>query len=109
MPAFLARRYVEPVEVVRHDGMPAQFLWRGRLYVVREVLDHWTQTGAWWHSAVVAAMAGGDPSQGPAGIDDDEREHWRIEAQAGRGGASVVVELCFAWSTAAWTITAVGD
>jgi hypothetical protein len=27
---------------------PAQFLWRGRLYLVREVLAHWVELGTWW-------------------------------------------------------------
>ena len=29
------------------DG-PEQFLWRGRLWQVREVIAHWVETGAWW-------------------------------------------------------------
>jgi len=27
---------------------PSQFLWRGRVYVVREVLAHWVELGTWW-------------------------------------------------------------
>ena len=44
----------------------------------------------------------------PAEVDDDEREFWRVEASIGRG-VPVVVELCFAWATGSWTVTAVAD
>src|SRR3546814_9682200 len=49
------RRYDDPVEVRR--GMvgqgdrqveaPEQFLWRGTLWKVREVVAHWVETGPW--------------------------------------------------------------
>ncbi len=29
------------------DG-PQQFLWRGRLWQVREIVAHWVEVGAWW-------------------------------------------------------------
>ena len=93
MPAFLARRYDEPVAVERGDDAPAAFVWRGRGYVVRAVLDHWWQTGPWWH--------GGDGG-------DDERELWRVEAQAA-SRSPVVLELCFSWSSAVWTVSSVLD
>src|SRR3954469_23844666 len=70
MPAFLARHYDVPTEVERRDDAPASFVWRGRRHVVREVLGHWWQTGPW-----------GERLDG--GVDDDEREVWRVEA-AGR-------------------------
>ena len=69
MPAFLARHYDAPTEVERRDDEPAVFVWRGRRHVVREVLAHWWQTGAWWERL-------------DAGLDDDEREIWRVEAVA---------------------------
>jgi hypothetical protein len=66
MPAFLARRHADPVEVVRRDSVPAQFLWHGRLYVVREVLDHWLRSGAWWQAAALTRLTSGESS-----IDDE--------------------------------------
>ena len=43
------RRYDDPVEVRKGaDEDPDQFLWRGRLWQVREVVAHWVETGAWW-------------------------------------------------------------
>jgi hypothetical protein len=45
----------------------------------------------------------------PGEVDDDEREFWRVEASIGRTGVPVVVEMCFAWSDGAWTLTGVAD
>lgn len=44
-----------------------------------------------------------------AEIDDDEREFWRVEASIGRGGATAVLDLCFAISTGVWTVESVMD
>lgn len=44
----MARRHIDPVEVLRSGGEPARFLWHDRLYVVREVLDHWMENEEWW-------------------------------------------------------------
>ena len=30
------------------EQVPTAFLWRGRLYVVRAVLGHWSQRRPWW-------------------------------------------------------------
>ena len=37
-----------PVDLDTLEVAPTQFLWRGRLYVVRAVLAHWIELGAWW-------------------------------------------------------------
>jgi hypothetical protein len=97
MPAFLARRYDEPVDVERRDDAPAAFVRRGRRYAVLAVLAHWWETGAWWETGDLAIGAG-----------DDEREKWRVEAAA-EGRSVVVVELCLSWTTGTWTVTAVLD
>ena len=39
---------------------PEQFLWRGRLWKVRDVLAHWVETGPWWQSSGVRAVVGDD-------------------------------------------------
>jgi hypothetical protein len=88
----MTRRYDQPVEVRRRDEDPAEFLWRGRLYVVRAVLAHWVETGAWWRASSGSAALVLDPSQ--AG----EREVWRVEASAGRQAGTGVYDLCFDWS-----------
>ncbi|MDQ1706732.1 MAG: hypothetical protein QOF18_3098 [Frankiaceae bacterium] len=103
MPAFLARRYDELIGVERHDDVPVAFMRRGRRYAVRAVLAHWWETGAWWDGAT------GEGADRTAGVADDEREMWRVEATAAGRSSVAVVELCFAWSTGAWTLTAVLD
>jgi hypothetical protein len=52
----VVRRYEEPIEVratadETAGGAPDAFLWRGRLYIVREVLDHWKERRPWWRDA----------------------------------------------------------
>ena len=56
----MSRLHTDAVEVQRRDDEPAQFLWRGRLYVVREVLARWTESGGWWRSAAVQSLSAGD-------------------------------------------------
>jgi hypothetical protein len=87
----VSRLHTDVVEVARHDDEPAQFLWRGRLYVVREVLARWTESGGWWRSAAVRAVASGD------------------EAGAGRSAGTGVYDLCFDWSTGGWSLARVLD
>lgn len=55
----MSRRHADAVEVRRRDEVPEQFLWRNRLYQVREVLGHWVESGAWWRSAPSSALIEG--------------------------------------------------
>lgn len=61
----MSRLHVDPVEVQRHDDLPAQFLWRGRVYLVREVLARWVESGGWWRGAGVLALTVGDVEAEP--------------------------------------------
>ena len=65
----MSRLHTDVVEVQRHDDVPAQFLWRGRLYVVREVLARWTESGGWWRAAAVQSLSDGDGGGGPAPLE----------------------------------------
>lgn len=61
----MVRIHDEPVEVVRHDDTPVQFLLRERLFVVRTVLAHWVEPGGWrW---VAPVWGGGEDRRRPAG------------------------------------------
>jgi len=114
----MTRRYGDTVEVRRRDDAPEQFLWRDRLYVVRGVLAHWMECGRWWQATSARAVytadvtgAAGEPGAaatatdaGPIGLDDGEREIWRVEAISGRSGGSGVYDLCFDWSAGAWRL-----
>lgn len=86
---------------------PVQFLWRGRLYVVRGVLAHWVEVGPWWRTA---ALAGADPAAGrrsaPAEATDEpgERQLWRVEAAAGRAAPTGVFDLAHDPGSGRWTL-----
>jgi len=100
----MARRYGEPIDV-RSDsvrGEPRSFLWRGRVYLVREVLDHWWERQAWWAAPAARAVHGDEES--PGGTEaareatrsalNTEREIWRVEAARGRYATLGVFDLC---------------
>ena len=115
----MSRLHADAVEVQRRDDEPAQFLWRGRLYVVREVLARWTESGGWWRTAAVQALTSGGPSSGeldgadasagPAPVDDGEQDWFRVEAGAGRSAGTGVYDLCFSWSSGCWSLARVLD
>ena len=86
--------------------VPHQFLWRGRLYVVRAVLAHWIELGTWWagsgsrrrRPAAVGAAEAVDalePERRSVAFDVGavEREVWRVEARAGRSSSVGVYDL----------------
>jgi len=95
------------------DGAPAQFVWRGRLYLVRDVLAHWVELGTWWTlprratvpqgvdsgsvsgAGTSAALPDGErPARSVAAdVGAVEREVWRVEAAAGRSATSGVYDL----------------
>lgn len=104
----MVRRYEEPIEVRApspgHEGAPAEeapdtFVWRGRLYVVQEVLDHWRERRAWWRDALdresTGAMASGGTSSGGrgSGTASGERDVWRVAARPGRSASTGVYDL----------------
>ena len=104
----MVRRYGDPVEVLSApagdrdggaDRAPVRFRWRGRPYVVHEVLGHWRERRAWWREPAARAVLGEVPGGGIAGGDaqasraavrhtlSSEYEIWRVEAcHRGRSG-----------------------
>ena len=77
----MVRRFDEPIQVqLSGAGGPAAFLWRQRLYAVREVDASWQERRSWWR----------DGEEGPTRSD---RRVWRVRAQAGRNGSSGVYEI----------------
>jgi hypothetical protein len=113
----MVRRYQEPIEVRAGEGVagspdidrggdidrgrgvdvldppPTAFLWRGRLYIVREVIGHWRERRPWWRDALdphdeLAAQGLGSPAQ--LGL---EHEVWRVEASPGRLAGIGVYDL----------------
>ncbi len=127
------RRYDDPVEVRKGlvpgsggqvEG-PEQFLWRGRLWKVCDVVGHWVETGPWWQSGDVAPVLGADDSDdpaGPASVHDlvVDREVWRVEAArglaaagagpgAGPGAGHGVFDLVFDWGRGDWLLSRCAD
>lgn len=90
----MSRRYQEQVEVrlgtadEQEDGpqVPTQFLWRGRVHLVRAVQGRWSQRVPWWRAASNAEDDGG-----AGGV--LERQVWRVEASAGRAAGTGVYDL----------------
>ena len=82
----------EPVNVqARDDGRPARFVWRGRLYTVRAILEHWVISREWWQ----------DPEAAPG---QPELEFWRVEAAPGPGMSAGVYDLRREVAANAWTL-----
>jgi hypothetical protein len=84
----MGRRYDDDVAVQlgEHPGSvqgPAAFIWRERLYVVRQVLGHWRERDAWWEGPEGHRLAGAS----------GEREVWRVSASAGRTRGSGTYHL----------------
>ena len=108
------RRFSDPVEVRSASGPrrePEAFIWRGRLYVVRDVLGQWRERRAWWRDPVTegaqttdeapAPQVGGTPTGGAEeGRGSStllaaarERQVWRVEASPGWSFAPGVYDL----------------
>ena len=111
----MTRLHDDPVDVrTRAEALgpvPEEFRWRGRRYLVREVLARWTTTGAWWREArTTAAGATGE-------VPETEQLWWRVEADSGRAAAFSggeppprgTYDLCLSWATGAWVVRRVLD
>jgi len=95
------RSYFDPIEVrrglVAGQEAPEQFLWRGKLWVVCDLISHWIETTAWWEQPDLSADLLG------------ERELWRVEARNGRSGVAAegdagVFDLAFDWARGQWQL-----
>jgi hypothetical protein len=95
----MSRVYGEPVEVqTREDGRPVGFAWRGRLYTVIAVQEHWMVNRDWWREAAPV----------PA---HPELQFWRVEASTGlyRTGATGTYELRRDIAAGSWTLRRIAD
>jgi hypothetical protein len=129
----MARYVDEPVIVRITDAEPTTFLWRDRIYVVREVLGRWQERRAWWKTQAACAVHGMEDAAVQVGATaqagalaaaaDDvrplmpgtrvaleyEREVWRVEAGAGRSSGWGIYDLCCASLPGATTDGAMGQ
>ena len=93
----MSRVYGEGIEITAQDNRPLRFVWRGRLYRVLAVLEHWVVSSQWWQR--------NDP-------DTDvppEREFWRVEASPGGTLPPAVYELRCDVATGDWLLIRVWD
>ena len=79
----MGRVYGEPVEVqTREDGRPTRFVWRGRLYTVRSIVEHWVVNREWWQEPdpvpaepeLQFRWRGGIRSRAPVGVYELRRD-----------------------------------
>ena len=114
----MSRRQNDLIEVQTRSAasgpVPEEFRWRGRRYLVREVLARWTQSGSWWTGTAVRALRDGVDQA--VALDDREQLWWRVEADSGRlavlSGGSGIYDLCFECSGPApgrWSLKRVMD
>lgn len=86
----MSRTVSVEVEVRLRDEEPEQFLWRGRLYLVRAVLGRWRERRTWWSEDDLPSRPG---PRGRLELVTPEREVWRVEASRGRCFEPGVYEL----------------
>jgi hypothetical protein len=91
----VSRVYGDPVDVWVVDGRPWRFVWDGRLYTVRRVLEHWVTTRDWWRD------------RHPDAEEATEREFWRVEASPDT--ETGVYELRHDAATGGWMLSRAWD
>lgn len=107
----VVRRFSDPVEVrVGVPEQPEAFIWRGRLYVVRQVLSQWRERRAWWRDALDAEEATVRPGAAIA-VAAREQRVWRVEASPGWSFAPGVYDLAHDESAPRdrWSLIRVAD
>lgn len=105
------RRYDDPIHVLFSD-QPRQFIWRGRLLLVKEVQSRLRRATPWWEGSQVQAARGDAATSEAAhvGVTSEllaEREIWRVEA--GNGSHRGVYELAHSVGGEDWVMQAVCD
>ncbi|HXS63271.1 MAG TPA: DUF6504 family protein [Streptosporangiaceae bacterium] len=105
-----------------HDGRPARFVWRGRLYTVISIVERPGEGGstAPVRRAPTERPAGPDVAEGPAGPpsgrsapgDVYEHDHlpgdwrcWRVTAAPGKNVPAVGFRMCHDPSADRWLLS----
>jgi hypothetical protein len=89
------------LEALPDDG-PQQFLWRGRLWQVREIVAHWAEAGAWW-------LRRPEDTPGRSAL-VTQRLVWRVTAARGRAVATAddpgfgIFDLTFDGAEGVWRL-----
>ncbi|MDO5699588.1 MAG: DUF6504 family protein [Dermatophilus congolensis] len=96
------RVYGDHVDVVLREGVaaPTAFVWRGRRYAVREVLDSWVERTPWWRAVLTGDAGESAPRM--------QEQVWRVEAGRSASRAGGVYDLACAES-GGWRLRRVAD
>jgi hypothetical protein len=89
----VSRINAEPADVWLHDGKPARFVWRGRLYAVLIVVEQ---------------PAAGAAEPGTGARKSARYELWRVEASPEKNVPAVVYELRRDIQTGRWLLSRPG-
>lgn len=101
MVRHMGRVYSERVDVrTGEDGRPARFVWRSRLYTVREVTEHWVVNREWWREPAVLPRTV---------LPGTELRYYMVEASAGQYLSSGAYELREDVAAGTWTLCRVAD
>lgn len=109
----MVRRFADVVQVRPAEGTPQRpdaFIWRGRLYVVHDVLAQWRERRSWWREALDAEETQVEPGTGVAAA-AGEQQVWRVEASPGWSFAAGVYDLTHDESAPGeqWSLVRVAD
>ena len=109
----MVRRFSDVVQVRPVEGsqqQPEAFIWKGRLYVVRDVLAQWRERRAWWRESGDPGEARAQPGTGIAAA-AAEHQVWRVEASPGWSFAPGVYDLAHDESAhpEQWSLVRVAD
>jgi Family of unknown function (DUF6504) len=91
----VGHRYRQRIVVRSHGQTPQQFIWQGRRYRVRKVLQFWVEASPWWRNL----HGGGERAL-------EQRDVWRVEATTDTGQTGVY-DLCATPTT--WMLLRVID
>jgi Domain of unknown function (DUF6504) len=86
----MAHHYRQPIQVTTRAGRPLRFLWRGREYIVAEILSVWRLRDRWWEAP------------GPTGASD--RHYYRL-----RCADDLVCEVYYDAACDVWMLDRVHD
>jgi hypothetical protein len=89
--------YGEQVDAREGNGRPLRFVWRGRLYTVLGVLEHWVVSREWWQR------------NNPDTDLPPECEFWRVEATPGGNVPPAVYELRHDFDAERWVLVRIWD
>jgi hypothetical protein len=111
----VVRRFSDPVEVRSNTAgpghQPEAFIWRGRLYVVRDVLGQWRERRAWWRDLLPESEEPGRGGGSALAAAAREQQVWRVEASPGWSFAPGVYDLARDESATGeqWSLVRVAD